>query len=566
MHQNKPLPADCFIPFQSLVDSISLPEKFTFPFNYEPHPLCRIAAKELQHYLDNQSEWEHNFGMNHPIDGAEGGKMFGVLVVQNRQNKLGYLAAFSGNLAGKNLLPGFVPPVFDLQQKEGFFKKGEANISQINRKIKELEEAPEYLACKELVQTETEMAANVLDQQKKQLKEAKQARKALRQKAQTELTPDQYATLQAKLIKESQRDKYAYKQLSKEWKERLIKNQQQLDCFLDEIARFKEERKTKSAALQQKLFEQYQFLNQKGEEKTACEIFAHTTQKVPPAGTGDCAAPKLLQYAFLHQLRPVAMAEFWWGQSPKTEVRKHGHFYPACRGKCEPILLGHMLKGIRMDENPLLALTEKKKEVEILFEDEALLVINKPAEFLSVPGKTPADSVYSQMKQKFPEATGPLIVHRLDMSTSGLMLIAKSKETHKILQSQFLKRTIRKRYVALLEGIVQENEGTIDLPLRVDLDNRPRQLVCTEYGKPAQTRWQVIERLNQRTKIHFYPFTGRTHQLRVHSSHPLGLNIPIVGDDLYGQKANRLHLHAEYIEFSHPLSGEIVSFFKEAEF
>ena len=286
----------------------------------------------------------------------------------------------------------------------------------------------------------------------------------------------------------------------------------------------------------------------------------------PPAGAGECAAPKLLNYAFEHQLKPIAMAEFWWGQSPKSEIRKHKQFYPACKSKCEPILLSHMLMGLEMESNPFEENPAAGKNIEIVYEDDILLVINKPAEFLSVPGKKISDSVYQRMKEKYPEATGPLVVHRLDMSTSGLMLIAKDEATYVKLQSQFIKRTISKRYVALLDGVLHDNEGSIDLPLRVDLEDRPRQLVCYDHGKPAQTKWKKIKIINNQTLVYFYPITGRTHQLRVHASHELGLKTPIIGDDLYGTKSNRLHLHAEQLIFIHPISNKKICFHCEAEF
>jgi tRNA pseudouridine32 synthase/23S rRNA pseudouridine746 synthase len=260
------------------------------------------------------------------------------------------------------------------------------------------------------------------------------------------------------------------------------------------------------------------------------------------------------------------MAEFWWGQSPKSEIRKHKQFYPACKSKCEPILLSHMLKSIEIEANPFHENPAEGKDIEIVYEDEVLAIINKPAEFLSVPGKIISDSVYERVKKIYPKATGPLIVHRLDMSTSGLMLIAKNEETYVKLQSQFIKRTIKKRYVALLDGVLEANEGFIDLPLRVDLDDRPRQLVCYEHGKQAQTKWEVIEIKDDKTRVYFYPITGRTHQLRVHSSHEMGLKTPIVGDDLYGKKENRLHLHAEQITFFHPISMEEISIQKNAPF
>jgi tRNA pseudouridine32 synthase/23S rRNA pseudouridine746 synthase len=276
----------------------------------------------------------------------------------------------------------------------------------------------------------------------------------------------------------------------------------------------------------------------------------------PPAGAGECAAPKLLHFAFKHELKPIAMAEFWWGQSPKGEMRKHQQFYPACTGKCEPILK-HMLQGIPMEENPFAINPAEGKELAIVFEDDYLLLVNKPAEFLSVPGKQITDSVQTRIKTLYPNA---MIVHRLDMSTSGLLIFGKTPDIYKKLQAQFIKRNVKKRYVAQLDGVLSEDSGSINLPLRGDLHNRPNQIVCFEQGKPAQTHWEVIERKDNKTLVYFYPITGRTHQLRVHAAHSLGLNTPIVGDDLYGTKADRLHLHAERITFVHPISKEIITF------
>jgi tRNA pseudouridine32 synthase/23S rRNA pseudouridine746 synthase len=272
-----------------------------------------------------------------------------------------------------------------------------------------------------------------------------------------------------------------------------------------------------------------------------------------------------LHYAFQNQLKPIAMAEFWWGQSPKSEVRKHKQFYPACTGKCQPIL-AHMLEGIPLEDNPFTINHAESKVLEIVYEDDFLAVVNKPTELLSVPGKQVTDSVYSRVKLLYPKATGPLVVHRLDMSTSGLLLIAKSTSVHKKLQSQFIKRHIKKQYIALLDGLINEERGRIELPLRPDFHNLPNQLVCFAFGKSAQTDWEVINRTEHHTLIRFYPITGRTHQLRVHAAHPSGLNTPIVGDDLYGTKANRLHLHAESITFQHPMTKEEMTVTVEAAF
>ena len=560
--------------FKKPVSHLALPEKFTYPFHYTPHPLCVLAAEEVKEYIASRKEWQEELAS---------GKMFGVLIVQtdngitnNEENQIGYLAAFSGNLAGKNLHPYFVPPVYDLLQPEGFFKIEEEQISAINIRIRELENSSSYLDSKEKWKIETEQAKAVLNQAKAELKMAKEAREIRRQSS-PELSEEE----QASLIRESQYQKAEYKRLEKEWKKRLEELETEVRYFDIEIERLKTERKERSAALQRKLFEQFRMLNAQGEVKDLYTIFEQTVQKVPPAGAGECALPKLLQYAYLHQLKPLAMAEFWWGDSPKNEIRHHGYYYPSCKGKCEPILQ-HMLQGLEVDENPLLNPVHEEEELEIVFEDEWLLIVNKPAGMLSVPGKAEdRDSVYHRLKKKYPEATGPMIVHRLDMATSGLLLVAKTKKVHQDLQAQFANRSIKKRYVAVLDGIVlSERTGRIELPLCLNPLDRPRQIVSKEYGKEAITEYKIISEsekiidesersINEPrkyTRIVFYPLTGRTHQLRVHAAHPEGLGCPILGDELYGKKADRLYLHAEYIEFRHPIYGDILCIQKEADF
>lgn len=538
--------------FTTSITDIPLPERFTYPFCYTPHPLCILAAKEVQSYLTRQTAWK---------DELRQGKMFGVLIVQTEHGETGYLAAFSGILAGKNLHPFFVPPVYDLLQPQGFFKIEEENISSINRNIRQLENDKAYAALSAELARTIQSAENILATAKAQLKEAKTAREQRRKEKELN------AQEEAELIRESQFQKAEYKRLERSWKARITTLQTQTEDWERRISALKSERKTRSAALQQKLFEQFGMLNYRGEVKNLCEIFGQTVHKTPPAGAGECAAPKLLQQAYLHGWKPIAMAEFWWGDSPKTEIRHHGHYYPACKGKCEPILQ-HMLQGLQVEENPMLKRMQvPSQNLEIVYEDPWLSVINKPAGMLSVPGKEDAVSVYSLMREQYPEADGPLTVHRLDMATSGLMLIAKTKRVHQNLQAQFKNRLVRKRYVALLEGIVPKDKGTVDLPLCLNPLDRPRQMVHTEHGKPAITDYQVLERLDgKRTRIAFYPRTGRTHQLRIHAAHPLGLHCPIIGDELYGEKADRLYLHAEYLEFTHPITGETVRITKEAEF
>ena len=604
--------------FKKSVSHLALPEKFTYPFHYTPHPLCVLAAEEVKKYIASRKEWQEELAS---------GKMFGVLIVQtdngitnNEENQIGYLAAFSGNLAGKNLHPYFVPPVYDLLQPEGFFKIEEEQISAINIRIRELENSGSYLNSKEKWKIETEQAKAVLNQAKAELKMAKEAREIRRQSS-----PELSGEEQASLIRESQYQKAEYKRLEKEWKKRLEELETEVRHFDIEIERLKTERKERSAALQRKLFEQFRMLNALGEVKDLYTIFEQTVQKVPPAGAGECALPKLLQYAYLHQLKPLAMAEFWWGDSPKNEIRHHGYYYPSCKGKCEPILQ-HMLQGLEVDENPLLNPVHEEEELEIVFEDEWLLVVNKPVGMLSVPGKAEdRDSVYHRLKKKYPEATGPMIVHRLDMATSGLLLVAKTKEVHQDLQAQFANRSIKKRYVAVLDGTIIKTEketkpiaekailiaketvstkktakaertgrtGRIELPLCLNPLDRPRQMVSRKHGKEAITEYQIISESEKNTsesentfnesnridesersinesrkytRIIFYPLTGRTHQLRVHAAHPEGLGCPILGDELYGKKADRLYLHAEYIEFRHPIYGDILCIQKEADF
>ena len=537
--------------FTTSISDIPLPERFTYPFCYTPHPLCVMAAEEVQNYLSKQSDWQEELSQ---------GKMFGVLIVQTEDGSIGYLTAFSGILAGKNIHPYFVPPVYDLLQPQGFFKIEEENISAINRRIRRLEEDKKYIDLRSNLTQTTQSAQDALSIAKTQLKEAKDKRQLLRKTGQLN------AKEEAELIRESQFQKAEYKRLERSWKDKIASLQVEAGNWEKQIQELKTERKVRSAALQQQLFEQFRMLNYRGEVITLCDIFEQTVHKTPPAGAGECAAPKLLQQAYLHHWKPIAMAEFWWGNSPKNEVRHHGYYYPACKGKCEPILR-HMLQGLEVEANPMQQEAERGNEkLNIVYEDQWLLIINKPAGMLSVPGKERQTSIYDLARKAYPEAEGPMIVHRLDMATSGLLIIAKDKKTHQHLQAQFKNRSIRKKYIALLDGIVPEDEGTIELPLCPNPLDRPRQMVDTQYGKPAITYYQVLERTDKYTRIAFYPHTGRTHQLRVHAAHPSGLHCPIIGDELYGKKDKRLYLHAESIEFTHPVNGQSMCITEKADF
>lgn len=540
------------------LQGISLPQRFTFPFFYEPHPLTEMAAGQLQHHLETAA-LNHNFGL---IKGQEGlviGKMFGVLVVQDKEGRVGYLSGFSGKLAGSNDHPEFVPPVFDMLEENSFFLKEQYVLNSINDTVKEIESNTEYITLKQQLAQYSLEADKEISDFKELIKQNKAYRKKQRTEQKAKLDAAAFAEFEALMIKQSLHDKYRFNVLTQSWEQCLDMMKSGLATFEDKIETLKKERKEKSAALQQQLFEQYAFLNQYGKLKSLYDIFKDTAFGKPPAAAGECATPKLLQYAFLHGYKPLAMAEFWWGAPPKSEVRKHKQFYPACTGKCKPIL-EHMLEDIETDDNPFLLNPGEGKQLETIYEDDYFIVVNKPAELLSVPGIAVHDSVYTRLKYAFGNIE-PLIIHRLDMATSGLLVVAKTKEAHKDIQKQFLNRTVTKRYSALLAGIVKNDEGEIDLPLRGDLDNRPRQLVCHEFGKRAVTQYKVVARnVDGTTKIHFWPLTGRTHQLRMHAAHELGLNAPIVGDDLYGTASHRLHLHAASLAFVHPVTGKQMIF------
>lgn len=563
-----------FITYKKSIAGIELPEKFTFPFYYTPHPLAEIAAKELQHYLLSQNDWKHNFGLteeeinssNDPnTEDLSIGKMFGVLVVETPEKELGYLCAFSGKLAGSNNHKGFVPPVYDMLIQGDFFQKEGELIIGINKKIETLENNEDFINQSKVYKELKEKTEKDLKDLKATLRAEKSKRKAIRTEAKKNLPEKEYEVLHEQQKTESLAQQFHLKKVQENWDNLLKEKYDAVLPYENEIAALKKERKLKSAALQNKLFSSYKFLNRAGEGQSLLSIFEQTIFKKPPAAAGECAAPKLLQYAFLNQLKPIALAEFWWGTSPSADIKKHLNYYPACRGKCEPILK-HMLEGIELEDNPLLENLAHQKQIEIIYEDADLLVINKPEELLSVPGKSISDSVYTRIKKLYPDAKGPLIVHRLDMSTSGIMLIPLNKNAYEFIQRQFIKRQIKKRYIALLEGEVHKKDGKIELPLCLDINDRPRQQVSFSDGKSAVTHFEVVEIKDGKTTIYFYPHTGRTHQLRVHSAHPKGLDAPIVGDDLYGTKGNRLHLHAEKITFTHPTSKEVMDFQVNAPF
>lgn len=514
------------------------------PMGYVVSPLCELAAKEVQEEIRRHPDW---------MEEAEKGKMFGVLIVENDKGQLAFLAAYSGLLSGRADWEYFVPAVFDYLQPDGYFKQEEARISDINHAVAALENSPKRHAA-EMALTEAQRRRDEeITAYKKVMETAK-----LRRDAQRKNGNDDCEDLR---VRESQFMKAELRRLKKRHAEVVENCERQLNGIREQVQMMRMERHRRSDALQQWLFEHFVMMNALGERRNLLDIFQNFNQCMPPSGAGECCAPRLLQYAFAHHLKPVSIAEFWWGRSPVGEVRRHLQYYPACRGKCMPIL-SFMLQGLDVD--PVAETLPANIEPEIVYEDDWLMVVNKPAGMLSVPGKVEGPSVWAFARMHCPQAQGPLIVHRLDMATSGLMVVAKTKEAHQGLQQQFLRHEVQKTYVAVLDGHVGDDvpsKGVICLSLRPDLNDRPRQMVDPRHGKRAVTEYVVVGMDDHgRTIVRMHPRTGRTHQLRVHCAHHEGLNCPILGDTLYGRPANRLYLHAAAISFVHPGTGEIISF------
>ena len=597
--------------------SIPSPRQFTYPFCYDVDPLAEAASLELQRYIADADLMSTEKGC---------GKMFGVLVVEYEDEsgalQRGFLAAYSGLLGGRNDWPYFVPPVFDAQQPDGHFKRTEREISAINREIAAIEHDPEYLQSVAQHEQTKKRLQDEVDAFKAEVDAAKVRRDA-RRKSGESLSEEE----QAEMIRESQFMKAELRRRRKAMEQANSTLHIPHSTFLKSLQR---KRKQMSDELQRWLFAAYRMLNAKGEERDLIDIFREYTHAMPPAGAGDCCAPKLLQYAYLHHLRPVCMAEFWWGESPASEIRHHLHYYPACRSKCLPILT-HMLKGLDVAPNPL-AQKRHTAEPRVLYADEYIMVVDKPAGMLSVPGKAESvrsefsDSANISVEEYFANLQLPTnsqlpteqftigeadnsklktqnskflkAAHRLDMDTSGLLVLARTEQAYVELQRQFASRETVKRYEAVLSGVPTQNSKlktqnssaqpsgcleAISLPLIADINDRPRQRVDMEHGKPALTLYNIVEVRavdantavayttkkvdKRRTLVHLYPKTGRTHQLRVHCAHPLGLACPILGDPLYGtERADRMYLHAAELTFRHPVTGETMHFLSPSGF
>ncbi|TDL99286.1 MAG: RNA pseudouridine synthase [Flavobacteriaceae bacterium] len=532
------------------VSKIEVPKTFAYVHYYTPDKLAQIASEEFQ----------ENYLKNTPLQDLEIGKMIGVLVVEKKDGKLGYLSGYSGSWNNPNLKNLFVPPIVEEEKWEELYRKEIRKINLLKKKELEISTSKRYLTLKE----DQEKALENLTQFKQKIKEELAKQKAERDLIRKKYLLENPLDLSQKL-EDLNRLSSLLKVKAKHDLERYLDNQQsqkkRWEALEKEVKDLKQNQKELSLYIRENLYKAYSFLSYQGKRKNLKELFedsAHAKKfGTPPSGAGDCAAPRLFQFAYLSGFKPLALAEFWWGPSPESNVRKHKQFYNACMGKCEPILK-HMMQGLPQEQNPLLASLGLEKQLPILFEDPWIVAVNKPHEFLSVPGKQTQDSVYERIKNMFPAATGPLIVHRLDMSTSGVLILAKDKESHKKLQKQFIEKTIQKKYIALLEGCLNLDQGEINLPLVVDYFDRPKQKVCEKTGRKALTKFKVLEKSPLSTRILFSPITGRTHQLRVHAAHYKGLNHPIQGDDLYGTLKDRLYLHAYKLKFTHPYTQEVM--------
>ena len=544
---------ECLHRYSSDIKDVEPPVRFNNPFNYRPHRLCELAVEELRRFI----------AADRLLSGevAEG-KMFGVLVVRDENGALGYLTAFSGLLGGSNVQCGFVPPIFDFQSPEGYFKCEETAISQINKRIAEVKESDGYQTAKEAVATMQRAMDEQIATMRCEMNCSKERRTSLR--ASGSLT----SADEAALVRESQHQKAELKRLTQRLQHKVDECKERLRLFDRQIEALKDERKQRSAALQEWLFSKFLLFNGRGEKRCLLDVFKSERGCMPPAGTGECAAPKLLQYAFKNGLTPLCMAEFWIGASPAGQLRKDGYFYGSCKEKCEP-LLNYMLQGLDVEPSPLLYAGERFSDIPVIYEDEWLLVVDKPSGMLSVPGKVGGVSVQEWLASKY-DRSDIFVVHRLDMATSGLLVAAKGASIYKAVQSLFARRKVKKRYVALLAGVLPSAMGQISLPLMPDYENRPLQMVSREHGKEAVTDYSVIKELSylgkQCTLVNLYPLTGRTHQLRVHCAHAEGLDCAIVGDELYGVADERLMLHATYLEFIHPVTGNVLRVHSDAAF
>jgi tRNA pseudouridine32 synthase/23S rRNA pseudouridine746 synthase len=537
---------------------LEAPARFPSPFDDTgPHALARRAAEPL---LARLRAGTIAPGVSTDVlRRAEGGKMFGVLVVRTTRGDLGALHAISGQLDRAWEVPGFVPPAFDPSLRADVEAAAERVVKDFTVRVEAARHAGPLLAAREALAALESSQATARAALKRELAAHRQVRREARarlEQAPGAGTPAADALRRlAELDDESRRDDRRRRALEAAWRAEHAAVSARLVPLERRLAALERLRRLISQEAMRRIWDSYRLTNFAGETTTLRALFPSGE---PPSGAGDCAAPKLLHFARQHGLVPVALAEFWWGAPPPGGARVEGTFFPSCREKCGAVL-PFLLRGLdvapRQTWRPRLPASD---EVRVLREDAHVVVVDKPEGLLSVPARDAdiTDNLVARLRRRFPFATGPLVVHRLDLDTSGVLVAALDLDTWRALQAQFRHRTVTKHYVALVEGEVRGDEGLIELPLRVDLEQRPRQVVDPVHGRHALTRWRVLERQAGRTRLALEPLTGRTHQLRVHCAHVEGLGCPIVGDRLYGVPGERLLLHAEALAFTHPVTGD----------
>lgn len=510
--------------------------------------------------IESHAEWREEVAR---------GKMFGVLIVEpgahydstmvHELDGEYALFAYSGQILGRSDWAGYVPAIFDYLQPNGYFKLHEAAISELNRRVREAEQSPALTALRHCLAEAREQAEQGVADYKAYIK----AHKATR------------------TIEEAQYQNAELRRIKQRGAAIVAEAEQRVKEKEEKIQRMKQERKERSDALQRWLFTQHQLTQPSGEKQSLLKVFTDyakrtgSKQTMPPSGTGECCAPRLLDYANAHGMKPLALAEFWYGASPRGEIRHHGSFYEPCQAKCVPILWSMMPREMMQRREE-----KEAAKLAVLYEDDSLIAISKPHGMLSVPGRASTTDAETLLRSMRPDVPFLKMVHRLDMDTSGILLAAKSQEVFVMMQKLFARHEdVHKEYVALVSGkgeIVQQDEGIVSLPLAADFENRPRQRVDHAEGKEAVTHYEFMEKDPQQNvaekkgtvrAVRLRPVTGRTHQLRMHCAHPEGLDSPIVGDPLYGNvPAPRMYLHAEVLEFMHPLTGEKVRIESKAEF
>jgi tRNA pseudouridine32 synthase/23S rRNA pseudouridine746 synthase len=509
------------------------------------------------------------------------GKMYGVLLVKDTLGQPWVLKAFSGLLNGESQVEGWVPPIPGREQVALDEAQTLSRLNEMKQQLIALQHLPERQQY-EILSQEFEIRLKELSHRHSQRKYDRQSQRG--KLAQT-LTDEALLVSLEALDEQSRQDGIERRDLKRQRDARLKPLKQIIDQANSQMQKLKRQRKALSQALQAQMHAAYWLTNFSGESRS----LQHLMPKGFPTGTGDCCAPKLLHYAATQGLTPLAMAEFWWGAP--TDDKIQGEFYGACRDRCQP-LMGFLLSGLLPQLGQQLLLPQVLSQslpqpfntpcnlselndspatsLPILYQDDCLIVVNKPSGLLSVPGRysDTQDSVLSRLQYALPNGAALKTVHRLDRDTSGLLVLARNEEAYRCLSQQFEQRRVHKIYEAVLAGCARQQQGVIELPLWSDPDDRPRQKVDWQQGKPSITRFQVIDSDDNGSRVEFVPITGRTHQLRVHAADSRGLGVPILGDRLYGDRAatHRLHLHARQISFTHPRDGRSLHFQTETPF